>query len=54
MVAPKCTSGLYWPTDPPPLAAMKAAKVELSQPVYPGAHGFAARRKCCRRGQTTG
>ena len=27
-VAPKCTSGPYWPTDAPPPALIKAAKVE--------------------------
>ena len=28
IVAPKCTSGPYWPTDAPPLAEMKAARVD--------------------------
>ena len=33
IVPPRCTKGPYWPTDAPPLAEMKAEKVERN-PVF--------------------
>ena len=54
IVAPKCTSGPYCPTEAPPLAEMKAASVEPN-PISHQAHcRCGARRKCCLPARASG